>query len=178
MLVNGIDITHLTPITKIMAHLPLALIDNPKKALVICFGMGTTWCSAMSWDIKVTGVELSPSVVELFPYYFSDAHKLLKNKNGQIVVDDGRRFLLRSQKKYDLITIDPPPPIAAAGSSLLYSTDFYKIAKLRLKNNGILMQWIPTDSGKTLSSVAKSIQLSFPHLKVFHSVGDVQGYHF
>lgn len=178
MLVNGIGITHLTTITKIMAHLPLVLIDNPKQALVICFGMGTTWRSAMSWDIEVTGVELSPSVVELFPYYFSDAYKLLKNKNGQIIVDDGRRFLLRSQIKYDLITIDPPPPIAAAGSSLLYSTDFYKIAKLRLKDNGILMQWIPTDSGNTLSSMAKSIQLSFPYVKVFHSVGDVQGYHF
>jgi len=41
--VNGIAITYLTPMAKIMAHLPLAFLDHqPSNALVVCFGMGTT----------------------------------------------------------------------------------------------------------------------------------------
>ena len=41
LLVNGVGITGLTPITKFMAHLPLAFLDHPpKSALVVCFGMG------------------------------------------------------------------------------------------------------------------------------------------
>ena len=52
LLVNGIGITQLTPITKMMAHLPLAFLDHtPRSALVVCFGMGTTYRSLLSWDI-------------------------------------------------------------------------------------------------------------------------------
>ncbi len=48
LLVNGVGITNLTPITKMMVHLPLALEDaKPLSALVICFGMGTTHRSAL-----------------------------------------------------------------------------------------------------------------------------------
>jgi spermidine synthase len=42
LLVNGIGITILTPITKVMAHLPLGLNGHAESGLVICFGMGTT----------------------------------------------------------------------------------------------------------------------------------------
>jgi spermidine synthase len=43
LLVNGVGITSLTNITKLMAHFPLAELDHPPRSvLVICFGMGTT----------------------------------------------------------------------------------------------------------------------------------------
>ena len=42
-----------------------------------------------------------------------------------VVVDDGRRFLDRTVEQYDVVVIDPPPPVEAAGSSLLYSREFY-----------------------------------------------------
>ena len=44
-----------------MAHLPLFFLDHPPQdALVICFGMGTTYRSMLSWGIPVTAVELVP----------------------------------------------------------------------------------------------------------------------
>ena len=56
---NGIGMTGLTPITKFMAHLPLAFHQGrPQSALIICFGMGTTYRSALSWDVNTTTVEL------------------------------------------------------------------------------------------------------------------------
>jgi spermidine synthase len=49
LLVNGIGMTGLTPITKMIAHLPLAFLQSPpQNALVICFGMGTTHRSMLS----------------------------------------------------------------------------------------------------------------------------------
>src|SRR4029077_20450011 len=43
LMVNGMDMTVLSPVTKYMVHLPLALHTNsPKSVLIICFGMGTT----------------------------------------------------------------------------------------------------------------------------------------
>jgi predicted membrane-bound spermidine synthase len=48
--------------------------------------------------------------------------------------------MLRTNKMFDVIVIDPPPPVEVAGSSLLYSTEFYAVAKRRLRPDGILMQ--------------------------------------
>jgi spermidine synthase len=168
MLVNGVGITSLTPLTKVMAHLPLAqLQDRPRSALIICFGMGTTWRSALSWKIHATAVDLVPSVKDAFPYYFDDASALLAMPNGKIVVDDGRRFLRRTNESFDVITLDPPPPVEAAGSSLLYSDEFYDVAKLRLKPKGILQQWIPPAEEDTVRAVDRSLLRSFPHVRMF-----------
>ena len=70
LLVNGVVITELNPLTKFMAHLPLGFHkESPSEALVICFGMGTTYRSLASWDINVTAVELAPSVLDAFEEY-------------------------------------------------------------------------------------------------------------
>ena len=101
LLVNGIGMTRLTPITKFMVHLPLAFHkDKPESALVICFGMGTTYRSAMSWHIDTTVVELVPSVTKAFGYYHADAARFVNATNGHIITsDDGRRFLKRTAEK-------------------------------------------------------------------------------
>jgi len=175
---NGIAITHLTPITKMMAHVPLAFhAKRPQNALVICFGMGTTYRSLISWDISAKAVELIPSVKDAFPYYFDDAEQILKNPMGEIVIDDGRRYLKRTTDRYDIITIDPPPPVEASGSSLLYSIEFYSLLKSRLKEDGILQQWFPGGEEKILEAVTRSLVVSFPHIKIFRSVEN-WGFHF
>lgn len=173
LLVNGVGITTLTPTTKVMAHLPLAFLDHPPESvLVICFGMGTTFRSALSWGVNVTAVDLVPSVPKLFWYYHPDAPELLRSPLARVIVDDGRRYLDRTQDKFDLITIDPPPPLPAAGSSLLYSEEFYAVAKKHLKPHGVLEQWLPSYSGDPFlrSSIAQAIKLSFAHIRAFRSM--------
>jgi len=180
LLVNGIGMSGLTPITKMIAHLPLAFLQRPPtNALVICFGMGTTHRSALSWGIHSTAVELVPSVIDVFPYFHSDASRLLASPFSRLVADDGRFFLERSSDQYDVIAIDPPPPVEAAGSSLLYSKEFYAIAKLHLRRGGILQQWFPTGSKDPamLASVAKALKESFPYVRVFRSM-EGWGHHF
>jgi spermidine synthase len=169
LLVNGVGITNLTPITKVMAHLPLALNGHAESGLVICFGMGTTARAMLSWGIETTAVDLVPSVPLMFGFFFSDAPSVLADPRMHVVIDDGRRFLLRTRRSYDVITIDPPPPVEAAGSSLLYSREFYDVIKTHLKPNGILAQWFP-GAGGTLSAAARSLANSFQHVAVYRSV--------
>jgi spermidine synthase len=182
--VNGASMTVLTPVTKTMAHLPLAFLGRPPKdALVICFGMGTTFRSLLSWDIEAVAVELVPSVPDLFWYYHADALDVVRSPKGRIVIDDGRRLLERSPRRYDVITIDPPYPAEAAGSSLLYTREFYAIARARLRDGGILQQWIPRTDVATIASVARALAESFPHVRAFPVVTrqpavDVLGIHF
>jgi spermidine synthase len=178
MLVNGVGMTSLTPITKMMAHLPLAALGRPPQdGLVIAFGTGTSFGSMLSWGIPTTVIELVPSVPQLIGYYHVDGPNWLRSPLARVIIDDGRRFLERTSERYDVITIDPPPPVEAAGSSLLYSREFYAIAAKRLRDDGVLQQWFPGGETAILTSVARALTESFPHVRVFKSLED-WGFHF
>ncbi len=178
LLVNGMGVTYLTPITKMMAHMTLASLDHqPRSALVICFGMGTTFRSVTTWNIPTTVVELVPSVPRLFDFYHADAARVMALPIAHVVIDDGRRYLERSPAKYDAIILDPPPPVQTAGSSLLYSEDFYTVAKQRLEPGGILQQWLPVADAPTRSAVAQAIKKSFAYVRVFPGI-EGGGWHF
>lgn len=176
LLVNGNGMTALTPITKYMAHLPLAFLDRPpRKGLVICFGMGTTFRSMLSWGFDTTVVELVPSVPKLFSYFHQDAAEVTKSPLAHIVIDDGRRYLERSADLYDVISMDPPPPLWTPTTSLLYSREFYALVKKHLQPGGIFQAWQAIiDPGWDLSmqtAFAKAIRDSFPYVRVFPSLG-------
>jgi predicted membrane-bound spermidine synthase len=180
LLVNGVGMTALVPTTKYMVHLPLAFMSRPPQSgLVICFGMGTSYRSMLSWGIPTTAVDLVPSVPALFGYYHADAPKLLRSPLGRIVIDDGRRFLDGSSATYDVIVVDPPPPTEASGSSLLYSREFYDVIKQHLRGDGILQMWFPASISDTTTavSVAKALRDSFPYVRAFRSF-DSLGIHF
>jgi spermidine synthase len=162
--------TELSSITKMMAHLPLASLDHPpRNALVVCFGMGTTYRSLLSWGIPSTAVELVPSVPRLFGYFHPDGPRLLRSPLSHLVIDDGRRYLERTSERYDVITVDPPPPIQSAGSSLLYSREFYATVKQRLRPEGILQQWLPGGDAVVRASVTRALLDSFPYVRGFYS---------
>jgi spermidine synthase len=174
LLVNGVGMTALSTDTKLMVHLPMALHQGrPESALIICFGMGTSFRAALSWDVQTTAVELVPSVVAAFGFYHADTASVLANPKGRIVIDDGRRYLERTREKYDIIVIDPPPPVEAAGSSLLYSRQFYEVAKEHLKTNGILQIWLVGGPKPTVQAVIRSLVEVFPYVRGF---GGINGF--
>jgi spermidine synthase len=174
--VNGVGMTALTTITKMMAHFPAAHLSpgtgERLDTLVICFGMGTTFRSLASWDANVTAAELVPSVDAMFGYYFPDGPALLREtgRKLRVVHDDGRRFLDRTPDRFDIISIDPPPPVEAAGSSLLYSKEFYRSVRRALKAGGILQTWLPGGDRETVAGVVLAAYESFPHVRVFQSI--------
>ena len=179
LLVNGVGMTVLTPVTKMMAHFTLAhLASPPRNALIICFGMGTTFRSAMSWGIPVTAVELVPSVPALFTYYHPDGAQLLASPRAHVVIDDGRRFLDRTQEKFDAIIIDPPPPLEAAGSSLLYSRDFYELVNQHLAPNGILQQWLYRGDDADRAAATRALLDVFPHVVAYQAMFAEPSVHF
>ena len=164
MFINGVGQTVDCTETKLIAHLPIMLLEKPTDMLVICFGIGTTLRSAAMYeDINTTVVELVPAEFECFKYFYSDAENIRKQKNIRFVADDGRNFLLSRKDKYDIISVDPSPPIYSAGTVNLYSQEFLKLCRKRLKDDGIMCLWFP--SGEALT-VDDSMYL----IKTFHSV--------
>src|SRR5262249_60991763 len=116
------------------------------------------------------------AVTESFGFFFPDFAGVTGDPKAHIVVDDGRRYLLRSNRKFDVITLDPPPPIEAAASSLLYSKEFYDVVKAHLAPGGILQQWFPGGEDNIQYAFARSLEESFPYVVAFRSIDDL-GFH-
>jgi spermidine synthase len=55
---------------------------------------------------------------------------------------DGRAWLRRSARRYDVITLEPMPP-NFSGVNSLYSREFYEIMAGRLEPGGVVAQWLP-----------------------------------
>jgi spermidine synthase len=85
-------------------HLGLAYNPNAKKILIVGLGGASTqkrlWRSFR--DIEVTTVELDPGVVDTAYRWFA----LPRDSRLPVVVDDGRRFLQRTDERYDVIMVD------------------------------------------------------------------------
>ena len=151
---------------RLQALLPLIVHrGEPRSALVIGLGTGIT-AGALS---RVAGLErrvcaeLLPAVVAAAPL-FAGNFGAGSDLRLEIRVRDGRRELLRSDERYDLITLEPPPP-SAAGVVNLYSRDFYELARTRLEPDGLLAQWwpLPTQNAEDSRSLVRSFLDAFPY---------------
>jgi spermidine synthase len=182
LLINGRGMTAKVTDTKMMAHLPLLLHPNPENTLVICFGMGTTFRSAITHGGQVTVVELVPDVLDAFDLYHADTAAVRAYPRGRMVANDGRNFLKLTRERYDIITVDPPPPVDAAGVNSLYCRDFVELARTRLKPGGLLAHWIPSPGTGGVNDVAtfnmmlSTLYHAFPHTYVLTGI-DAHGVH-
>jgi spermidine synthase len=178
LLINGVGQTHLCTETKMMAHLPIMLADNPRKFLAVCFGMGTTVRSACIYDdLDVTAVDLVPVLFDCFKNYHHNAEDILKRKNISLVANDGRNFLLFSREKYDVITVDPSPPIYSAGTVNLYTKEFFSICKSRLTPGGVMCLWFPLGAGDCGGSADDFIYMVSTFRSVFPDMTVWRGPH-
>ncbi|HZM73600.1 MAG TPA: fused MFS/spermidine synthase [Candidatus Polarisedimenticolia bacterium] len=143
LLVGGTGMTRLTVAAKVMTYLPLMTRPESTRQLVICFGMGSSYRAGLIAGLDVDGVELVPSVPDMFRYFYPDAPNVLADPDGRLVITDGRNYVELSDQTYDLIVVDPPPPIESSGTSILYSHEFYTASAKRLLPGGVMMEWMP-----------------------------------
>lgn len=161
--INGVGMTALTTETKLMAHMPILLCKDPKKVLIICFGMGTTLKSSVVHDVSVDVVELVADAYDAFEFFHPGAGPILKRSNVRAHVDDGRNFLLMNKEPYDVITIDPAPPLESAGSVNLYSWEFLTLCRQHLKGSGVVCLWVPPAPGTEVRLIMSTFVDVFPH---------------
>jgi len=159
--INSVPVTGDCIETRLMSHLPLALIKDPKRALVICFGMGASFKSALSHDINVDVVELVEPVVKSFGFFHADAAEVMKNPRGHVIINDGRNYVYLTEQRYDMITMDPSPPIYSAGTVNLYTEEFFKECRRILTDKGVICLWIPPCEKREFDLILKAFTQSF-----------------
>ena len=154
----------------LLAHLPILLSPSPDSVLVICFGTGTTCgTAAIHPTVKqVDCAEISPAVVASARYFSDVNYHAANNPKVRFIIDDGRNYLLRSPRRYNVITLEPMHPYLASATNL-YSADFYKLCRLRLAAHGVMAQWAPLHvmSGLQYRMLIASFASVFPHTSLW-----------
>ena len=121
---------------------PLAMHPAPRDVLVIGLGGGAT-AGAVSrhGGVAVDVVELSDSVVRGASRFAHVNNDVLRQPHVRLRVSDGRNYLALTDKRYDVITADIIQP-QHAGAGLVYSREYFELARAALKDDGIMLQWI------------------------------------
>jgi spermidine synthase/tetratricopeptide (TPR) repeat protein/MFS family permease len=132
---------------RMLGHLPMMLAPERKDVLVIAFGTGTTAGSvAVHEGVEhIDVVEISQEVLDVAPFFAVENKGVLERPAPPVIethVMDGRNFVLTTQRKYDVITLEPLMPYTPA-AVYLYTREFYEICRKALKPGGVMCQWIP-----------------------------------
>lgn len=153
-----------------LGHLPAMLPEGRRQALGIGFGTGQTFAAILDMGLgRLDAVEIDRGVIDLSATWFGDANGDLAGRPDVAVHhDDGRAFLRTTTQAYDLIILEPLQAWSA-GTTQLYTRDFYREARRRMAEGAILAQWIPfygQDAEATRSMVATAIA-EFPNASLW-----------
>ncbi len=168
LFINGVGITKLTIITKVLAYVPKAARPDATTMLNICFGMGTTYRSSIILGLRTTSVELDPTVPSVMSWFYPDASRYLHSPLGNIILSDGRNYVRLSDKRYDLITVDLPPPVLSAGAEVLLTQQFYQEASQRLTSGGLLATFIPMQGPRLEKLILRTFRSAFRYMSVVY----------
>ena len=108
------------------------------------FGMGLTSHSITQHGVRVDAIELSKGVVSAAKEHFKHINgNVFENRLFDYKVNDGRNHILMTQDRYDMISTGIIHPLVSAGSSNIYTADFYQMCKRILTEDGVMCQWVP-----------------------------------
>ena len=148
-----------------MAFVSLAFIDRePEDVLFVGLGAGVMprYFYKYYRDANIDIVELDPDVFEIAEeyFYFSEKEKM------KVHILDGRVFVKRTPKKYDMIFLD-----AYRGDQIpfhLTTREFLKEVKQKLKKGGVVISNITAESkNQYFWSMIRTYLKEFPQLSIF-----------
>jgi len=93
---------------------------------------------------KCVMVDIDGVVVDFCKEHLDENHEAFKNPKLELVIDDAKAWLERSDMKFDVIIMDLDDPLEGGPCYQLYTTEFYTFLKSRLNPGGVLV----TQSGQ------------------------------
>jgi spermidine synthase len=138
----------------------IPLLAFPQTRTVFFLGMGTGISAGGALDPRFTDIErvvaceLIPEVVTAARNYMTRVigaqhaapidftSGLFTDKRVEIIVEDGRHYLMASGKTFDMINGDLFLPYQQ-GAGSLYSREHFENAKASLNPGGVFVQWLP-----------------------------------
>ncbi|MBN1516075.1 fused MFS/spermidine synthase [Candidatus Sumerlaeota bacterium] len=164
----------------LVSHLPLIVKGGAEDVLVIGLGSGMSMGAALQHKVKrVDAVEILPEVVEAAGLCFSEHNNNAVNPDGScddsrahLYLDDAKTFMQTTRRQYDVIVSEPTNPWIA-GVAGLFSKEFFETVDSRLKEDGLLAQWLQSYylEDEAMWMIIDTLQQHFPYVVAWNSQG-------
>jgi spermidine synthase len=125
---------------EMMAHVPLFAHGNAHEVLII----GGGDCGIAEEVLKhkavkrLTQVEIDAQVVEFAKEHFPEfTTPVFADKRFECVIDDGMKYVVKTDRRYDVIIIDSTDP--QGPGKILFSQKFYAGCKRCMKKGGVMV---------------------------------------
>lgn len=162
----------------LLGALPTTLAEKTETAMVIGLGGGHTVTTMLAGDFeKVYVVELEGAVVEAARTMHEERNRKaaretpfpLDDPRAELIVDDARaRLKLLPAGALDAVVSQPSHPWLA-GSSALYTREFFEEVRRALDDGGIFSLWVNLFrmDRESLGAVIATLHHVFPHVLAF-----------
>jgi len=125
-----------------LVHPAMAIHGHPETVFIAGGGEGGTLREVLAHKAveKAVMVDLDPDVVNLCRQYLPNHHQgSFEDQRTMLIHQDARGFLLETNDIFDVMIMDLVDPLEGGTAGLLYTEEYYRIAKSRLKPDGILV---------------------------------------
>lgn len=155
---------------RMLGHLPMALHPGPvRTACIVGLGAGVTAGSiAVYAPERLVAIELEKGVFTASRFFSVQNHGILEDPHVEIVLDDGRNWLERTEERFDVISSAPNFP-SLTGSGALYSREYFALCRRRLARGGVMCQFAPIWRllPEDVATIVGSFADEFRHVRVF-----------
>ncbi|MEE9370220.1 MAG: fused MFS/spermidine synthase, partial [Sedimentisphaerales bacterium] len=146
-------------------HFPMLFHRNPKTVMVLGLASGITAGEVLYYPVEQLDViDINRQVVTASDFFLPWNNNVLSNPRTNLIIQDGRAHLQLTRQKYDVIISEPSNPWMA-GLAALFTRDFFDLAKDRLNDDGIFVQFIHSYqmNWPTFALVGRAFEKVFPN---------------
>jgi len=125
-----------------LVHPALITHTNPRKILIMGGGEGATLRETLKHKTveKVVMVDIDDKVIEFSKKYLKKWHwGAFNNPKTELLIANAKKYVEETKNKFDCIISDLPSPIEKGPAYLLYTLEFYRTLKRKLKLHGIFV---------------------------------------
>jgi len=156
-----------------------AMLQFPAAREVLLIGGGVAGCvkQALKYpSVHIDYVELDPDVIRISRSHLPAREmKVLDDDRVRVHYQDGRFYLSRTEKKYDVIILNLPEPYSAQ-LNRFYTLEFFRIVRSRLESRGIFSFRIPSAENYISPALQNFLSSLFFTLKeIFPAVALIPG---
>ena len=173
LFVDGQNVSGTDPVlladSKMLAHLPLLLAEEPEAGLTVGYGTGTTSGSMLLHGVEVHAVEIEDKIIEAAPLFSGVNYASYADPDLELVLDDARNYIDVVDRSFDVIATDVTN-LKYKRNPYLYTREYFAIMRDALTETGVAAAWLPIGglSFEDLRILIATFDSIYPHTTVWY----------